>query len=74
MALGTLAGLTESAWAVTACTCVVANSAAGTIDRVRGRILGTLIGVPLVPACLPIAAHQIKSGACAAAIATVTYR
>jgi uncharacterized membrane protein YccC len=48
VALGTLAGLTESAWAVTACTYVVANSAASTIDRVRGRILGTLIGVPLV--------------------------
>jgi hypothetical protein len=56
-ALGRVIGLTESAWAITACTYVVANSVAGTIDRVRRRIAGTLIGVPLALTCLPVAVH-----------------
>ena len=48
-------GLDQSAWAITACTYVVAGSTAGTIDRVRRRIIGTVIGVPLGIACLPLA-------------------
>ena len=49
--------LTESAWAITASTYVVASSRAGTIQRVRGRIIGTIIGVPLGLPCLPLADH-----------------
>jgi uncharacterized membrane protein YccC len=54
IALGRIVGLTESAWAITACTYVVASSRAGTIDRIWRRIAGTLIGVPLGLACLPL--------------------
>ncbi|WP_114240107.1 FUSC family protein [Dyella sp. C9] len=49
--------MSESAWAITACTYVVAGSATGTAQRVRRRIIGTLVGVPLGLACLPIAEH-----------------
>jgi uncharacterized membrane protein YccC len=48
-------GLEKSAWAITACTYVIAGSASGTMDRVLRRIIGTVIGVPLGLACLPIA-------------------
>src|SRR5262249_51236387 len=51
-------GLTESVWGITACTYVIAGSASGTIDRVRRRILGTLVGVPLGLACLPLVASM----------------
>ncbi|RDJ27033.1 FUSC family protein [Bosea caraganae] len=47
--------LAEPAWGITAATYVIAGSSAGTMDRVRRRILGTAIGVPLGLACLPIA-------------------
>ena len=73
VALGRLVGLTQSAWAITACTYVVANSASGTIDRVRRRIVGTLIGVPLGLACLPIAVHAPLLTWIAAAMAMVIY-
>jgi hypothetical protein len=66
-------GLTQSAWAITACTYVVANSTAGTIDRVRRRIGGTLIGVPFALACLPIASHAPLLIWTAAAIAMIVY-
>jgi len=66
-------GLTQSAWAITACTYVVANSTAGTIDRVRRRIGGTLIGVPFALACLPIAPHAPLLIWTAAAIAMIVY-
>ena len=66
-------GLTQSAWAITACTYVVANSTAGTIDRVRRRIGGTLIGVPFALACLPIATHAPLLIWTVAAIAMVVY-
>jgi hypothetical protein len=66
-------GLTQSAWAITACTYVVANSAAGTIDRVRRRIGGTLIGVPFALACLPIAPYAPLLFWTAAAIAMIVY-
>ena len=71
--LGRLVGLTESAWAITACTYVVANSAAGTIDRIKRRIVGTLIGVPLGLACLPIAAQAPLLIWSLAAIAMIIY-
>jgi hypothetical protein len=44
-----------AAAAVGAVSIVVAGSTAGTIDRVRRRIIGTAIGVPLGIACLPLA-------------------
>jgi hypothetical protein len=50
--LSSLIHLQESAWAITASTYVIAGSASGTSDRVRRRIVGTLLGVPLGIACL----------------------
>lgn len=66
-------GLLESAWAITACTYVVAGSASGTIQRVRRRIIGTLVGVPLGLACLPLAAHVPLLIWAAAALAMIVY-
>ncbi len=66
-------GLTESAWAITACTYVVAASASGTFDRVKRRIIGTAIGVPLGLACLPLAAAAPLVLWTAAALAMVIY-
>ncbi|AXF18919.1 FUSC family protein [Paraburkholderia caledonica] len=71
--LSGLIHLQESAWAITACTYVVAGSATGTIQRVRRRILGTLIGVPIGLACLPIAEHAPLLIWAAAALAMVIY-
>jgi hypothetical protein len=68
-----LVGLTESAWAITACTYVIANSTTGTLDRVRRRIIGTMIGVPLGLALLPLAAHAPVAIWAAAALAMVVY-
>jgi hypothetical protein len=65
--------LKESAWAITACTYVVANSATGTADRVRRRILGTVVGVPLGLLCLPLAIHLPWLGWIAAALAMIIY-
>ncbi|MBV9778004.1 MAG: FUSC family protein [Acetobacteraceae bacterium] len=66
-------GLTESAWAITACTYVVAGSASATIDRVKRRIVGTAIGVPLGLACLPLAAAAPLVLWAAAALAMIIY-
>ena len=66
-------GFAESAWAITACTYVVANSLSGTIERVRRRIVGTLIGVPVGLAWLPIAAHAPLLIWMAAAVALIVY-
>ncbi|MFM0341467.1 FUSC family protein [Paraburkholderia fungorum] len=66
-------GLEESAWAITACTYVVAGSATGTIQRVRRRIIGTLIGVPLGLVCLPIAEHVPLLIWATAALAMIVY-
>jgi Fusaric acid resistance protein-like len=66
-------GLRESVWAITACTYVIAGSAAGTTDRVRRRIVGTLIGVPLGLACLPLAIHAPLVIWITAAIAMIIY-
>jgi uncharacterized membrane protein YccC len=65
--------LQESAWAITASTYVIAGSASGTADRVRRRIVGTLIGVPLGIACVPIAMHIPPLAWILAAIAMIIY-
>lgn len=66
-------GLIESAWAITACTYVIAGSAAGTMDRVWRRIAGTAVGVPLGIAFLPLAAVIPIAPWLAAAVAMVIY-
>jgi hypothetical protein len=65
--------LVESAWAITACTYVVANSTAGTLKRIRHRIIGTMIGVPLGLACLPIVPHAVILIWVLAALAMIVY-
>ena len=65
--------LVESAWAITAATYVVAGSASGTIDRVRRRIIGTMLGVPLALACLPLVGHAPLILWAMAALAMVVY-
>lgn len=71
--LGKFVGLAQSAWAIAACTYVVTNTTAGTIDRIRRRIVGTVIGVPLALACLPIATDLPLLIWTAAAIAMIVY-
>jgi hypothetical protein len=66
-------GLTEAAWAITACTYVIAGSASGTLDRVWRRIIGTAIGVPIGLAFLPVAGHAPILVWAAAAVAMVIY-
>ena len=73
VSLNAAIGLTESAWAITACTYVVSASAAGTIDRVRRRIIGTAVGVPIGLAFLPLTADLPLLAWAAAAVATVIY-
>jgi hypothetical protein len=65
--------LQQSAWAITASTYVIAGSASGTADRVRRRIVGTLIGVPLGIACVPIAMHIPPLAWILAAMAMIIY-
>jgi hypothetical protein len=66
-------GLEKSAWAVTACTYVIAGTMSGTVERVLRRIVGTAIGVPLGLACLPFALHLPFLICIAAAVAMVVY-
>lgn len=66
-------GLKESAWAITASTYVVAGSTSGTAERVRRRIIGTLVGVPLGLACLPLVEHAPLLAWAAAAAAMIIY-
>jgi hypothetical protein len=73
VALNNAIGLTESAWAITGSTYVVTSSRAGTIERVRQRIVGTMIGVPLGLACLPVADHVPLLIWIGAAIAMIIY-
>jgi hypothetical protein len=73
VALNDFFGLEESAWAITACTYVIASSRSGTLERVRRRILGTAIGVPLGLACLPLAIHAPIAVWMAAALAMIIY-
>lgn len=65
--------LKQSAWAVTACTYVIAGSTAGTLERVRRRIIGTTVGVPLGLALTPIMAQAPLLAWFAAALAMVVY-
>jgi len=71
--LNSVLGLMESIWAITACVYVIGATAAGTFDRVRRRIAGTLVGVPLALACLPFAAQLPLLIWCAAALAMIIY-
>jgi hypothetical protein len=73
VALNETIGLKESAWAITACTYVVAGSASGTAARVRRRIIGTLICVPLGLVCLPLVEHAPLLAWAAAALAMIVY-
>lgn len=66
-------GLEESAWAITACTYVISGSTSGTLDRVRRRVVGTVIGVPLGLAWLPVAIHEPLFAWIAAALAMIIY-
>lgn len=54
IALNGMVALRESAWAITACTYVVTSSTTGTLQRVRQRMVGTLLGVPLGLVFLPL--------------------
>lgn len=73
VALNAAIGLPESVWAITACTYVIASSASATISRVKRRIIGTAIGVPLGLACLPLVTAAPLLGWTAAALAMVLY-
>jgi Fusaric acid resistance protein-like len=73
VALNAILGLVQSAWAITACTYVIAGSATGTIERVWRRIIGTVIGVPVALAFLPLAATTPIVVWAAAALAMVIY-
>ncbi len=73
VALNAVFRLEESIWAITACAYVVAGSMATTIDRVRRRILGTAVGVPLGLALLPAAMDFPLVIWLTAAIAIVIY-
>jgi hypothetical protein len=54
VAMNAAIGLVESAWAITASTYVITGTASGTIERAKRRIIGTVIGVVLGLACLPL--------------------
>ncbi len=71
--LSSVIHLQQSAWAITASTYVIAGSASGTADRVRRRIVGTLIGVPLGILCLPICLHLPPLAWMLAAVAMIIY-
>lgn len=73
VALNAIVGLQESVWAITACGYVIAGSRTGTADRVRRRIVGTLIGVPLGLAMLPVAIDYPLLIWATAALAMVIY-
>lgn len=66
-------GIAESSWAMTACVYVVATSAVGTAQRVRRRIYGTLVGVPIGLICLPLAEHAPLFVWAMAALAMIVY-
>ena len=66
-------GLERSGWALAACTYVVAGTASATLERVRRRILGTFVGVPLALACLPLASAAPPLIWAGAALAMVVY-
>ncbi len=65
--------LDQSAWAITACTYVIAATASATVSRVLRRIAGTAVGVPLGLACLPFAPELPALVWAAAAAAMIVY-
>ncbi len=73
VAINKVVSLKESAWAITACTYVISGSAAGTMERVRRRVAGTIVGVPLGLALLPLGAREPLVLWMAAAAAMVVY-
>jgi hypothetical protein len=73
VALNAAVALTESAWAITACTYVIAGSASATIERVKRRVIGTAIGVPVGLVCLPLTTAVPVIAWAAAALAMVVY-
>jgi uncharacterized membrane protein YccC len=73
VALNNIFVLTESAWAITACVYVITSTPRGTMERARHRIRGTLVGVPLALACMPLAAHAPILTWILAAVAIVVY-
>jgi uncharacterized membrane protein YccC len=56
-----------------ACTFVITGTAAGTVKRIRQRVIGTVIGLPLGLACLLLAEHLPLAIWAAAALAMVIY-
>jgi hypothetical protein len=66
-------GLLQSEWAITACVYVIASSSAGTIDRVKRRIVGTLVGVPIAIAFLHAGASMPILVWTTAAVAMIVY-
>jgi Fusaric acid resistance protein-like len=68
-----LIGMQESVWAISACTFVIAGSVPGTADRVRRRILGTIVGVPIGLLCMPLIERYPITGWIAAAGAMIVY-
>jgi Fusaric acid resistance protein-like len=66
-------GLRESAWAISASTYVIASSTAGTVERILRRIVGTVVGVPLGLAFLPLAIRAPLLLWMAAAVAMIIY-
>ena len=73
VALNDRIGLAESAWAIAACAYVVTSSPTGTIERIRRRIMGTAVGVPLGLLCLPVAVDAPLLIWAAAALAMIIY-
>ncbi|HEY0333935.1 MAG TPA: FUSC family protein [Stenotrophomonas sp.] len=65
--------LLESAWAITAAVYVITSTTAGTWDRFKRRMLGTLIGVPLGLACLPLASQAPLLLWCVASVSMIVY-
>jgi uncharacterized membrane protein YccC len=66
-------GLVEPAWAITACVYVVSVSRAASLQRIRRRLLGTAVGVPLGLACVPLAIAHPQFAWCGAAISVMVY-
>lgn len=73
LALDALIGLKEPAWAVTACVYVIAGTPDQTLHRGRQRMIGTLIGVSLGLATLPLVYHLPWLAWVAAAAAMMLY-
>jgi hypothetical protein len=71
--LNSFFGLIESEWAITACVYVVAGTSSGTKDRVRRRIFGTLVGVPLGLACILLSTNAPLLLWCTASLAMIIY-